>query len=397
MKRVNIGLLGAVINNGNMGCIALTYSLLKLLEGISKEKGIVFYYYIFEGRSDDKRIQSASQQLSIDKERLISVPVFYLYKNKTVIHYPLKAFRVMKNIEKCELFIDMTSGDSFTDIYGDVRFNSTTRIKEIVEKKGKKLILGPQTYGPFNKSSNRDRARKAIENASCVIARDELSAEYLSTFTDKKVSVTTDLAFMLPYDKPESKADDTVRIGVNISSLLVKNKTEDTVVNFKLKTDYDLFIKKLLESLCSDNRYEIHIIPHVSKDAGAQFSKYCPDAIIVDEFSSPIDAKNYIAGMDIFIGARMHATIGAFSSGVATIPTAYSRKFKGLYESLGYKYVVDLAEKDTDEAVKLTLKYVENYKELKKAGCEGLKAAQNKSELTKKIFSEQIDDFLKQR
>ena len=78
MKRVNIGLLGAVINNGNMGCIALTYSLLKLLEGISKEKGIVFYYYIFEGRSDDKRIQSASQQLSIDKERLISVARSYL-------------------------------------------------------------------------------------------------------------------------------------------------------------------------------------------------------------------------------------------------------------------------------------------------------------------------------
>ena len=49
-----------------------------MLEGISKEKGIVFYYYIFEGRSDDKRIQSASQQLSIDKERLISVARSYL-------------------------------------------------------------------------------------------------------------------------------------------------------------------------------------------------------------------------------------------------------------------------------------------------------------------------------
>lgn len=37
----------------------------------------------------------------------------------------------------------------------------------------------------------------------------------------------------------------------------------------------------------------------------------------------------------------MHATIAATSSGVPVIPVAYSRKFNGLYDTLGYKYYID--------------------------------------------------------
>ena len=36
-NRLIIGLEGAVINNGNMGCVALTCSILNMLEKISKE------------------------------------------------------------------------------------------------------------------------------------------------------------------------------------------------------------------------------------------------------------------------------------------------------------------------------------------------------------------------
>ena len=43
------------------------------------------------------------------------------------------------------------------------------------------------------------------------------------------------------------------------------------------------------------------------------------------------------------MGARMHATIGAFSSGVPVIPMAYSRKFNGLFvDTLQYDAMVDM-------------------------------------------------------
>jgi len=43
------------------------------------------------------------------------------------------------------------------------------------------------------------------------------------------------------------------------------------------------------------------------------------------------------------MGARMHATIGAFSSGVPVVPMAYSRKFNGLFvDTLQYDAMVDM-------------------------------------------------------
>ena len=68
-------------------------------------------------------------------------------------------------------------------------------------------------------------------------------------------------------------------------------------------------------------------------------------------FLTPIDAKDYISGLDFFMGSRMHATIAAFSSGVPVVPIAYSRKFNGLFkDTLEYEYMVDLKNSSNEEA-----------------------------------------------
>ena len=81
---------------------------------------------------------------------------------------------------------------------------------------------------------------------------------------------------------------------------------------------------------------------------------------IIDDYDSPMEAKGVIAQMDVFIGARMHATIAAFSSGVATIPFSYSRKFEGLYHDLGYPYLISGEKTSTEDAVKTTLQWIKD-------------------------------------
>ena len=49
-----------------------------------------------------------------------------------------------------------------------------------------------------------------------------------------------------------------------------------------------------------------------------------PNTIVAPYFATPMEAKSYISGMDLFIGARMHATIAAISAGVPVIPFSYS-------------------------------------------------------------------------
>lgn len=68
-------------------------------------------------------------------------------------------------------------------------------------------------------------------------------------------------------------------------------------------------------------------------------------------FKDPIQAKSYISEFDLFLGSRMHATIAALSSGVPTIPLAYSRKFRGVFEPLGYDETINLSEMDEDEII----------------------------------------------
>ena len=43
----------------------------------------------------------------------------------------------------------------------------------------------------------------------------------------------------------------------------------------------------------------------------------------------------------------MHACIAAFSSGVPVIPMAYSRKFEGLFGSIGYNRTVDCTKEES--------------------------------------------------
>lgn len=47
----------------------------------------------------------------------------------------------------------------------------------------------------------------------------------------------------------------------------------------------------------------------------------------------------------------MHSCIAAFSSGVAVVPLAYSRKFSGLFGALGYGHVADCCADSHDEIV----------------------------------------------
>ena len=84
--------------------------------------------------------------------------------------------------------------------------------------------------------------------------------------------------------------------------------------------------------------------------ASATLAEAFPGTVLAPAFQSPSEAKSYIAALDFFMGARMHACIAAFSSGVPVMPMAYSRKFEGLFGTIGYDRTVDCTS-ETAEAI----------------------------------------------
>lgn len=388
---MKIGILGAPINNANLGCQALTFSLVNLLYHLAEENEVECKFIIFEYIEGQSKLHSFCETLSLDEEKFEHVHLTAFGELRSYVKHPFNNIHVLKKLKECNYIVDLTEGDSFTDIYGKRRFISLTRQKDIICKMKIPLILGPQTYGPFNDERNAKYAGKVIEKAMIVMSRDFISARLIKELTGREIPVTTDLAFQLPYDKEmNNKKNKQLKLGINISGLLVKNQIEKNDKAFMLKTEYDYYIENVLEYVTTNSKYEVYLIPHVKEDCIAieKFHKKYPETIVVEMFENPIQAKSLISKMDIFIGARMHATIAAFTSGVLTIPVAYSRKFEGLFSVVEYPFVVDLCKYNTDEAVALTKNYLEDRNYMKQKFLQSQEMTKKFSVKTKKLFEQ---------
>lgn len=383
---MRIGLMGFEFVSANKGCEALSYAFLGLLRDI--------------GLKDIEIINFTKEDSIGDIPKLYPEFKYILIKPQ----YKDISLKVYRKLHSCDVIFDITMGDSFSDIYSGKACKNTILEKRIAEFLCKCYILLPQTYGPFKIRRNEDLAMTVINNAFVVYARDWMSKNYVNThLKNKDIRLSTDLAFSLPYDRlkyANQVIQGKTNIGLNVSGLLWRGGFNEKN-QFALKTDYKDYVLKLIERISEMDGFVIHLIPHVidckenSHDddyrISMELAKKYPQIILAPKFVNPIEAKSYIANMDCFIGARMHSTIGAFSTGVATIPFSYSRKFEGLYDQLGYKYVIMGTKEETEEAISKTLAYIDMRKELTKIIFEKMENINNYIYL----FREELSDLLK--
>lgn len=278
---------------------------------------------------------------------------------------------------------------------------TTDMLKQLAINSKKPLILLPQTYGPYRNFLLKKWAERLVKKSYAAYSRDTASAKEMNLKCKDKIKVITDMAFGLPYEKTMYSIDKTrVNVGINVSALLWDSAyAKDN--RFGLNVDYYTYITSLIEKLLETDKYVVHLIPHViaknhynsaendlrpCKEVKNRFSDN-DKVICAPAFKTPIEAKSYIANMNIFIGARMHATIGAVSAGVATIPFAYSKKFKTMFGNLGYKYVIEARDVDTDTALKQTEDWIINYDELEKVSLKAREKTKDKLNLLKRDIS----------
>jgi len=354
---MKVGLLGTEFNSGNRGCGALGYASLEILKKVCHDISDKIEVYAFLFDLDTRPCVFDNIEL-----KLISIEPKKLsfWKN------------AKKIFNECDFVWDFTGGDSFSDIYGMKRFCIHSAIKELAIGCKTKFIMAPQTIGPFENKVAFMWARHIMKRAAVCFVRDSMSEKYAKDTFDVSPILTTDVAFSLPYLKRE-KSEGKIRLAFNPSGLLW-NGTKEFNAKKHLTVGYTTYIEMLFNKVCADDRYEIYLIPHVfSNDlqsgendlrACVEIQEKYPSTKIIEDYNTPMEAKSIISTMDIFIGARMHATIAAFSTGVATIPFSYSRKFEGLYQDLQYPYVLSATKMTTEEAVDTTLQWLEKYEEL---------------------------------
>lgn len=379
MKRT-FGLFGLTIMDANKGSEALTYTFINMLHK--------FY------PNDELHIISfmSNNQMGEIQKYYPSMTFSCHYLNKI---NPFSWYKAYKVVKKCDCIFDASAGDGFTGIYGAARNFVQALRKQLPVWARKPYYLLPQTYGSY-KFPFVNWSIGLIKKSTLAYARDEKTAKEVGPF----VKVTSDMAFGLPYDINKYQFDNRKKFGVNVSSLLWDDNTR---ARFNLSVDYKSFFKELIDYLINETDYEVHLIPHVVNiddfDAPENDYRVCSllkekyqDAVVLaPAFRTPVEAKSYISNMDFFIGSRMHATIGAISSGVITIPFSYAYKFETLYSNINYPYIISAKKISTEEALSKVKSWMTNPEPLVEAGSFAVKKA--KADLSN--FEKDLKESLK--
>lgn len=347
-KTVTLGMLWHSPNSGNLGVGALTLGNIALARRAAAAAGLTPRFEII-GFADPGRADyvSGSDIAVIPLDGRAMLPGGALWTALT----------------RCDAVLDIGGGDSFTDIYGAKRFAYLWFSKLAARFKNKPLVFSPQTIGPFDKAWARALASYILGRAEMVFARDPTSLAALAELApDTCAALSADVAFALPYEARDHGAG--IHVGVNVSGLLF-NGGYSGANEFGLEIDYPDFTRQLIAALLGQAGVKVHLVPHVLSDAVPQdddmrvaeaLSREFPQAILAEPFAGPIEAKSYIAGLDMLVGGRMHACIAAYSSGVPVVPVAYSRKFAGLFkEVLDYHHLIPVKGLNTHEAVAFVL------------------------------------------
>jgi polysaccharide pyruvyl transferase WcaK-like protein len=268
-------------------------------------------------------------------------------------------------IDSCDAVLDVSGGDSFSDIYGLKRFSSVYWPKQIALARGRPLILMPQTYGPYRNPKVLALATSVTRGAAMAWARDPNSFMAMKRLLGPTFDVAThrqgvDMAFGLaPRDAmgriPSQLAAWLAEsphcsplVGINVSGLIY-NDPERARTKYHLVADYREVMAEFVARVLESTPARIVLISHVMDRPGHYESDLEACMNIAGAIQgtaaervmvAPVDldqseVKWLISRMDWFCGTRMHSTIAALSSGIPTAAVAYSDKTLGVFATCG--------------------------------------------------------------
>lgn len=366
-QRVRIGLLWHSVSSGNLGVGALTLGNIAIVRQVAERMGLTPEFVVMSMRDGDAPtlLKGEVEVFTIDSKALLSPSGFW------------------KAVGDLDCMLDIGAGDSFADIYGAKRFGFLWLTKMMTAARHVPLVLSPQTIGPFTRQGYKQLGAVALRSCDTVLSRDEQSlavARKLAPRARNEMSV--DVAFMLPFvDRSAERGGAKLRVGINASGLLY-HQAESGTNRFGLSYDYAEFTRKLLAELTARDDVEVHLVPHATSKTDPtdddnrladRLQVDFPSVIRVPAFDGPSQAKSYISSLDFLVAGRMHACIGAFSSGTPVVPVAYSRKFSGLFGLLEYDHILPMKDMTEDGAVAFVLAELARHDELARDQEKGMK------------------------
>lgn len=325
----------------NRGCEAIVRTAVKVI----KNKYNNAYIALASTRPEtDKEIDGLDEIIFHNQFRSIKRFSFSYFQNffeTRLKKENLTAFRLMhqdviSRIDDFDMFLSI-GGDNYC--YGDIP--DYYELNRKIKAKGKKLVLWGASVGKEDVEPNKLIDLKSFDK---LFLRESNSYNDLKNLGLKNIELVADGAFVLDKEflsLPE-KWQEGNTIGFNYSPLIFKRHPESRQA-----------AKELLQYILEKTNYQIAFTPHVIIPPGNDDyqcmkelmneldTKFLNRIFLLPDNLNALQYKGYIARMEMFIGARTHATIAAYSSKVPTMVLGYSIKSLGIAKDIfGYERLV---------------------------------------------------------
>ncbi|WP_246578202.1 polysaccharide pyruvyl transferase family protein [Clostridium frigoris] len=328
-----IFLLYANGSSENHGCEAIRRSLIDILS-LDKENAVITTTSI--STEQKYKLTDLVENFEFEYDRKLGSVFIFLNKvtnkliGKKFILGKYKFGEFIEYITKTKIAIS-SGGDNYCYGYNDW----LVKQNQIALDKGCKLVL----YGCSmdKRSLGIEEVVKDLKQFSLIIVRESLSYDNLVTAgIVKNIKLYPDPAFALNFNnlKISSEFSNNNTIGINISPMIINNEQKKGICLLNYKT--------LIKHIIVKTKMQIALIPHVvwntnddRKPLRELYNEFKDTGrVVFIEDHNCMELKGYISRCRMFVGARTHATIAAYSTCVPTLVVGYSVKAKGIAKDI---------------------------------------------------------------
>ena len=202
-----------------------------------------------------------------------------------------------------------------------------------------------------------------LKRYTYISARESLTYDMLQKAGLTNIGLTPDSAFTLEKELlplPEGFEEGNT-VGINLSPLVVRKESKPGIV-------MENFVR-LSRFILDTTDCAVALIPHVvwqdNDDRTVLKQLYdevnCPGRVVLIEDHNCMQLKGFISRCRLFIGARTHATIAAYSTCVPTLVLGYSVKSRGIATDLfgtDEHYVLPVQQLSTADAMTFAFQWM---------------------------------------
>lgn len=331
----------------NRGCEAIVRSTVSLFN----KCGVTDITLFSDKRADDKKngLDAVCKIYQTHNAKRYSIKKFI---SRTILkttgqYMPEEKLRQWNNMKM------VSEGDTVFVIGGDTycygRATANYAANKLAKRRGAYTVL----WGcSIEKNLVDDEMKRDLMSYDAICPREDITYQTLKALgipEDKMIKIS-DPAFNLGvFDSQYPPIMDKSKcVGINVSPVIMRNEKAYKAV------------LSLLKHIIDNTEYHIVLIPHVYTQKGVDLMvlndmfnnfKDSGRVTLIDDSLSCSSLKNIISKCNMFIGARTHSTIAAYSSCVPTIVLGYSVKSRGIAQDLfgtteNYVLMVDELENE---------------------------------------------------